>query len=196
MSNSTHPAKPTASILDVRRAMKHKRHQRHVEHVDESINIIPMLDMMMIILVFLLKSLSTSANNINQSDDLRLPRSSAVNDPSGSIQVIVSRVSVTVAGRGIGVSLRNGLVDPAQKRGGASGFLINPLNNVMREQHEHALALSRATNQPFRGEMALIADVDTPLRTIYEVLYTCGQNGFSNFQLLVLKSGAGAGGHR
>lgn len=190
MSNSTHPAKPAATTLDVRRAMKHKRHKRHVDHVDESINIIPMLDMMMIILVFLLKSLATSSNNISQSDDLRLPRSTSQDDPSGAIQVIVSRVSVTVGGRSIGVTLRNGLVDPAQKRGGGSGFLINPLNSEMRDQHEHALAISRATNQPFRGEMALIADVETPLRTIYEVLYTCGQNGFSNFQLLVLKTGA------
>ncbi|MBL8682019.1 MAG: biopolymer transporter ExbD [Myxococcales bacterium] len=190
MSNSTPAQSSSASILDVRRAMQHKRRKRHVEHVDESINIIPMLDMMMIILVFLLKSLATSANNINQSDDLRLPRSSSRDDPSGAIQVIVSRVSVTVGGRNIGVTLRNGLVDPAQKRGGGSGFLINPLNSEMRDQHEHSLALSRATNQPFRGEMALIADQEIPLRTIYEVLYTCGQNGFSNFQLLVLKNGA------
>jgi biopolymer transport protein ExbD len=188
MGNSTHPTPQKATILDVRRAMVHKRHKRHVEHVDESINIIPMLDMMMIILVFLLKTLSNSSNNIPQSDDLRLPKSTAIDDPSGAIQVIVSRVSVSVNNRTIGVTLRNGLVDPAQKRGGAAGFLINPLNTEMRDQHEHALAISRATNQPFRGEMALIADADTPLRTIYEVLYTCGQNGFSNFQLLVLKS--------
>ena len=170
--------------------MVRRRKRKHHEHIDESINIIPMLDMMTIILVFLLKSLSSSSNNVPQSDDLRLPRSTSLDDPSGALQIIVSRVSVTVNGRTIGVSLRNGLVDPAQKRGGGSGFLINPLNGEMRDQHEHALAVARATNQPFRGEMALIADAETPLRTIYEVLYTCGQNGFSNFQLLVLKSGS------
>jgi biopolymer transport protein ExbD len=190
MSNSTHaPAQPATS-QDVRREMKRKKKRREHEHVAEELNITAMMDMMTIILVFLLKSLSSSANNVPQSDDLRLPRSSAQDDPSGALQVIVSRVSVTVNGRSIGVSLRNGLVDPAQKRGGGSGFLINPLNNEMRDQHEHALAISRATNQPFKGEMALIADIDIPLRTIYEVLYTCGQNGFSNFQLLVLKGAA------
>jgi biopolymer transport protein ExbD len=179
-----------ASALDVRRALaRAKRRHKHETEVNY-LNITPMLDMMTIILVFLLKSLSASAGNIPQSDDLRLPRSAADTDPSGALQVIISRVSITVNGRAIGVSLRNGLVDPAQKRGGSAGFIINPLNTEMRDQAEVARNLARRTNQPFRGEVAIIADRDIPLRTVYEVLYTCGQNGFSNFQLLVLKSGA------
>jgi biopolymer transport protein ExbD len=179
-----------ASALEVRRALaRAKRRHKHEAEVNY-LNITPMLDMMTIILVFLLKSLSSSAGNIPQSDDLRLPRSSSDVDPSGALQVIVSRVSITVNGRAIGVSLRNGFVDPAQKRGGSAGFLVNPLNTEMRDQAEVARNLARQTNQPFRGEVAIIADRDIPLRTVYEVLYTCGQNGFSNFQLLVLKSGA------
>jgi biopolymer transport protein ExbD len=190
MSNSTHAPQQPATTLDVRRAMKQKKKRRQHEHVHEELNITAMMDMMTIILVFLLKSLSSSANNVPQSDDLRIPRSSSLEDPSSALQVIISKVSVTVNGRAVGVSLRNGLVDPAQKRGGGSGFVINPLNNEMREQHDHALAIAAATRQPFKGELAVIADQDIPLRTIYEVLYTCGTNGFSNFQLLVLKAGS------
>jgi biopolymer transport protein ExbD len=184
----TDHAEPVASSLEMRREIVRKRRRRHQDHLPEELNITAMMDMMTIILVFLLKTLSSSANNVPQSDDLRIPRSSSLDEPSQALQVIVSRVSITVNGRGLGVSLRNGLVDPAAKRGGQSGFLINALNTEMRDQHEHALALSRATNQPFDGQMALIADSEIPLRTIYEVLYTCGQNGFSNFRLLVLKS--------
>jgi biopolymer transport protein ExbD len=179
-----------ATALDVKRALvRAKRKHKHEAEVNY-LNITPMLDMMTIILVFLLKSLASSAGNIPQSDDLRLPRSSSETDPSGALQVIVSRVSITVNGRSINVPLRNGFVDPAQKRGGSAGFLINPLNTEMRDQAEAARNLARRTNQPFRGEVAIIADRNIPLRTVYEVLYTCGQNGFSNFQLLVLKSGA------
>ncbi|MDP3276412.1 MAG: biopolymer transporter ExbD [Deltaproteobacteria bacterium] len=180
-----------ANVLDVKRAVTRKKRRRRQDHVHQELNITAMLDMMTIILVFLLKSLSASAGNVPQSDDLRLPRSTSQADPSGALQIIVSRVSITVNGHNLNLSLRNGLVDPSAKRGGGSGFLINPLNSEMRDQHEYALALSRASNQPFSGEMALIADSETPLRTIFEVLYTCGQNGFSNFQLLVLKTGAG-----
>lgn len=179
-----------ATALDVKRALARAKRKHKGEMEVNYLNITPMLDMMTIILVFLLKSLASSAGNIPQSDDLRLPHSTSQLDPSGALQVIVSRVSITVNGRAIGVALRNGLVDPAQKRNGSSGFLINPLNTEMRDQHQAALALAAGTNQPFRGEIAIIADRDIPLRTVYEVLYTCGQNGFSNFQLLVLKTAA------
>ena len=91
-------------------------------------------------------------------------------------------------GRSINVALQNGHVDASQKRGGSAGFIINPLNTEMRDQAESARNLARRTNQPFTGDVAIIADQDTPLQTIYEVLYTCGQNGFSNFKLLVLKT--------
>lgn len=183
------PAK-RAGFAQLKRAISHhKRKHKHEPEINY-LNITPMLDMMTIILVFLLKNLSSSAGNIPQSDDLRLPRSTSQVDPSGALQVIISRVSVTVNGRSIGVSLRNGFVDPSQKRGGASGFLINPLAQEMRDQAQIAERVAQATGQPFRGEIAIIADRDIPMRTVYEVLYTCGQNRFSNFQLLVIKSGA------
>lgn len=179
-----------ASPIEVKRAVMRakRRHPHEVTH--EELNITAMMDMMTIILVFLLKSLSSSAGNIPQSDDLRLPRSSALLDPSGALQIIISRVSVTVNGRSVGVELRNGYIDASQKRGGSAGYIINPLNTEMADQGRVARELAARTNQPFRGEIAVIADREIPARTIYDVLYTCGTNGFSNFQLLVLKSGA------
>jgi len=190
MSTSTEANAPheKATTLDVKRAVaRAKRKNKHDAEVNY-LNITPMLDMMTIILVFLLKSLASSAGNIPQSDDLRLPRSTALADPSGALQVIVSKVSITVNGRSIGVVLNAGNVDPSLKRGGANGFVINPLNAEMREQAEYAQRLAQATNQPFRGELAIIADQTIPMRTIYEVLATCAGQGFLNFQLLVLKS--------
>jgi biopolymer transport protein ExbD len=73
----------------------------------EDLNVVPMMDMMTIILVFLLKSLSSSSANIPQGDDLRLPHSTVNTNPSQALQVIVSRVSISVNGRFI-TALRNG----------------------------------------------------------------------------------------
>jgi len=178
-----------ASALDVKRELaRYKRKHKHEAEINY-LNITPMLDMMTIILVFLLKSLSASAANIPQSSDLTLPRSTSLEDPSGALQVIVSRVSITVNGHNIGIALSNGLVDPSQKRGGGAGFLINPLNSEMRDQATAARNLSQRLGQGnWKGEVAIIADQTIPMRTIYEVLYTCGQNGFSDFKLLVIKS--------
>ncbi len=176
-----------ATRLDIRREVVRKARRRDLDHVDETLNITAMMDMMTIILVFLLKSLSSSAASIPQGDDLRLPHSTVVTSPSNALQVIVSRVSITVNGRFI-AQLRNGTVDPSQLRGGGTGLLINPLNDAMRDQAQNARTVAQQSGQPFTGELAVIADHHIPSRTVYEVLYTCGQNGFNNFKLLVLKS--------
>jgi len=76
-----------ASILAVKRETARKRRRRETDHVAEELNIIAMMDMMTIILVFLLKSLSASANNIPQGDDLRLPHSSVNTAPSTALPV-------------------------------------------------------------------------------------------------------------
>ena len=122
-----------ASLVAVRREISRQKRRNRVEHVSEDLNVVPMMDMMTIILVFLLKSLSSSSANIPQGDDLRLPRSSIDTAPSSAIQVIISRVSISVNGRFI-AALQNGTVDPSQVRGGATGLLINPLSDHMREQ--------------------------------------------------------------
>ncbi|MBL8601604.1 MAG: biopolymer transporter ExbD [Myxococcales bacterium] len=176
-----------ATELDVKREARRKLLSRIEQHVPEDLNVVPMMDMMTIILVFLLKSLSSSAGSIPQSDDLRLPHATVDTAPSNALQVIVSRVSITVNGRFI-ASLRNGLVDPSQKRGGGNGLIINPLSEVMRDQAQTARTIAERAGQRFQGDVAIIADHRTPSRTVFEVLYTCGQNQFSNFKLLVLKS--------
>jgi biopolymer transport protein ExbD len=175
-----------ASLVAVRREIGRQKRRNKVEHQSEDLNVVPMMDMMTIILVFLLKSLSASSANIPQGDDLRLPRSSIDTPPSSALQVIISRVSVSVNGRFI-AALQNGVVDASLKRGGGNGLLINPLADHMREQVQIARTLSSRSGQEFRGEVAIIADRGLPSRTVYEVLYTCGQAGFADFRLLVLK---------
>ena len=81
MSASTHAPEAKASTLAVKREIARKTRRRRTEHTAEELNIVAMMDMMTIILVFLLKSLSSSAANVPQSDDLRLPHSSVTTSP-------------------------------------------------------------------------------------------------------------------
>ncbi len=184
MTATAHAEKP--SMVAMLREVNRRKRKNKTEHADEGLNVVPMMDMMTIILVFLLKSLSASSANIPQGDDLRLPHSSINTSPSNALQVIVSRVSIAVNGRFV-ASLRNGFVDPAMKRGGSNGLLINPLADNMRDQLQVQQAMPRPNNAPFRGEVAIIADQGLPSRTVFEVLYTCAQAGFADFRLLVLK---------
>ncbi len=186
-----HTLKSNVTRLQVKRETMRRKRSRKVEHTNEELNIVAMMDMMTIILVFLLKSLSSSAASIPQGADLTLPHSTVDTAPSNALQVIVSQVSITVNGRFV-TSLRNGEVDPSLKRGGGNGFVINPLSEVMADQRQvserQAQRLGRDTREGL--EVAIIADHRLPSRTVYEVLYTCGQHHFTKFQLLVLKSRA------
>ena len=99
------PPHERANQLDLKRALtREKRKHKHSPDVNY-LNITAMLDMMTIILVFLLKSLASSAANIPQSDDLRLPRTTSLEDPSGALQVIVSRVSIINVARHLLLSI-------------------------------------------------------------------------------------------
>ena len=163
-----------------------KRKEREAAGEIHGLNLTAMMDMMTIILVFLLKSLSSSSTNIPQGDNLRLPGSSVTTAPSSALQVMVSRANITVNGRFIAPLNQEGKIDPALKRGGGTGYIINPLADNRRE----AIQVVRRTNprNDNRLDIAIIADLHTPSRTVYEVLYTCGQAGFNNFQLMVLKN--------
>src|SRR3954462_10263525 len=111
-----------ASMLAVLREVNRRKRKHVHEGIGEELNVVPMMDMMTIILVFLLKSISSSSANIPQGDDLRLPHSTINTAPTNALQVIVSRVSISVNGRFV-TSLRNGYVDPSQIRGGGTGLL-------------------------------------------------------------------------
>ena len=49
------------------------------------------------------------------------------------------------------------------------------------------------TGREVRGELMVVADQTTPYRLLTEVLYSCGQAGYSNYRLLVLKTATSSG---
>lgn len=190
MTESTETPKdlPKATAAQVSARIRRMR-RKHEEHTDMSINLYPMMDMMTILLVFLIKSFSASTSNVQQSSELQIPYSSSEVSPGEAIVIQVSRSRIIVEGRGV-VTLRNGVVDPSQKQGGAQGFLVPALLRVM-EQHRDRLKAIAAANprRPFRGELQIIADRRTPFRTLSEILYTVGQAEFSKFRFILLKRG-------
>ena len=44
------------------------------------------------------------------------------------------------------------------------------------------------TGQKFEAQLMLVADQTTPYRLLTEVIYSCGQAGYANYRLLVLKA--------
>lgn len=76
------------------------------------------------------------------------------------------------------VTLQNGLVSPEQKRGGSSGFVINPLSAYL------ARIGVRDGHVPNKSA-TIYFDKHIPGRTVYDVLYTLGMNGYQQIYFAV-----------
>ena len=180
-------AEKPASMSYVNRIVRAKLRRRpEPEHF--GLNIYPMMDMLTILLVYMMAIFATSsAAAVQESSELRIPYSTSKVELSDSLGVQISRSSVVVDGKPV-LELRNGIVDPSLKQGGSSGFLITPLYKTLSEiRNRKKRTAQRFTNQPFVGDVQIIADKRTPYRTLSEVIYTLGQTEFKNLRFVVNK---------
>ena len=182
-----------ATLPQIKRLIR-RRIAKHPVHEEMGLNIYPMMDMMTILLVFLIQSFAqSSAANVLQSDELQIPQSVAKTDVDPALSITISAGEITVEGKQA-LALRNGQVDPSQKQGGSNGFLVTPLLNVLQQHRDRLKLIAQSTpNQPFRGEVQIIADKRTPYRTLVEVLYTMGQSEFKAMRFVVLKKTSASG---
>jgi biopolymer transport protein ExbD len=153
----------------------------------KDLNITPMMDMMTIILVFLLKTFSSSTSTITFDQNLRVPKSVTQLKPKEAVSVTITKKIVLVEGDAI-APINNGKVDPAVKRDGENGYYITPLVDVLEKHSRKEKRVAELTGQKFEGQLMVIADQTIPYRLLTEVLYSCGQAGYGNYRLLVLKS--------
>jgi biopolymer transport protein ExbD len=180
-------AEKPASMSYVNRIVRAKlRRRAEPEHF--GLNIYPMMDMLTILLVYMMAIFATSsAAAVQESSELRIPYSTSKVELSDSLGLQISRSSVVVDGKPV-LELRNGIVDPSLKQGGSSGFLITPLYKTLSEIRDRKKRTAqRFTNQPFVGDVQIIADKRTPYRTLSEVIYTLGQTEFKNLRFVVNK---------
>jgi biopolymer transport protein ExbD len=175
------------SMAYVNRVVRAKLRRRpEPEHF--GLNIYPMMDMLTILLVYMMAMFATSsAAAVQESSELRIPYSTSKVELSDAISLQISRSAVVVDGKPI-LELRNGIIDPSLKQGGSSGFLIIPLYKSLSDIRDRKKRTAqRFTNQPFVGDVQIIADKRTPYRTLSEVIYTLGQTEFKNLRFVVNK---------
>src|SRR5499427_817225 len=153
---------PEMSRLAGKKAIRSYARKLAEPDVIKDLNITPMMDMMTIILVFLLKTFS------------------------GSTSTITKKV-ILVEGDGV-APITGGRVDPAVKRDGENGYYITPLVDILEKHARKEKRVAEMTGQKFEAQLMLVADQTTPYRMLTEVIYSCGQAGYANYRLLVLKA--------
>jgi biopolymer transport protein ExbD len=175
------------SRLEGKKAIRSFARKLEEPEVIKDLNITPMMDMMTIILVFLLKTFSSSTSTITFDQNLQVPKSVTQLKPKEAVSVTITKKIVLVEGDAI-APINNGKVDPAVKRDGENGYFITPLVDVLEKHSRKEKKVAELTGQKFEAQLMIVADQTTPYRLLTEVLYSCGQAGYANYRLLVLKS--------
>lgn len=169
-----------------RKAKKAARRKRTVQ--DMPLIITSLLDAFTIILCFLLKTYGSDPVNITQSNDLRLPGSMSKAPLRAATTIAITRNAILVDDRRV-VDLRDGAVDPSNKRDGATGYFINPLFDALTEAAQNQkLIASRNQSIRFEGLALVLGHKTTTFRTLTEVLYTAGQAEFNQFKFAVVQT--------
>src|SRR5579871_1921550 len=179
------PMSNEMSRLAGKKAIRSYARKLSEPEVIKDLNITPMMDMMTIILVFLLKSFSSSTSTITFDQNLQIPKSVTQLKPKLAVTVTVK--VLLVEGDGI-APINQGRIDPAMKRDGENGYYISPLVDILEKHAKREKRVAELTGQKFEAQLMIVADQTTPYRLLTEIIYSCGQAGYANYRLLVLKA--------
>ena len=145
------------------------------------LNITSMMDMFTIILVFLIKNYSTDGAMLTPAEDLTLPTSTAEKAAREALSVKIAQNSISVEGRVvIGAALYAAISDQSE-------FLIDDLYEVLREYAQRATELAVLSGQEFSGQITVQGDSRVPYGILTRIMYTCGQAGYPDINLIVYR---------
>jgi biopolymer transport protein ExbD len=185
MDMSAHVASVTR--LQGKKAVRSFARKLAEPDVIKDLNITPMMDMMTIILVFLLKTFTASSAIVPQDANLALAPSLTRMPMKQAVPITITKRVILVEGDAV-AAINNGKIDPASKRDGENGYFITPLVEMLQRVSNKERKVAELQGRPFDSELMIIADRSTPYRLLTEILYSCGQAGYANYRLLVLKT--------
>lgn len=148
------------------------------------IQITSMVDMFVILLVFLLKSFSTSPVNITPKEGLRIPESTATQDPVDVVKLIVSEDGVFVEEKRV-LELQKGRI-PAAAIDGTDPSFLRALYEALDERAKLAKSISKVNDSfEFDGKVLMQADRTLPYDVLQKVMYTSMMAGYAEVKLAV-----------
>jgi biopolymer transport protein ExbD len=138
-----------------------------------------LVDMMTVLVVFLLKSFSAEGDIITPSNGLTLPSSTAKKKAEVAFRLSITQYHLLVEGQPI-------LTIEDMMKG--EDIIVPELAQILGDRRKATERIAQnSTNITFKGDVVIEADKKIQFRMLQRIMYTCGQAGFSNFSLLVLK---------
>lgn len=140
-----------------------------------------MMDMFTIILVFLLKSYSAQGQLVTPAEGLMLPNSSVQKSAEQGLEMKISNTNIMV--EEFVIVGENKIKTVLEQK----DFLIDTLLTVLSEYAEESRQTAETYGQEFKGKVSIQGDVSVPYNLLVKLMYTCGQAGFPNINLVVYK---------
>lgn len=145
-----------------------------------SLRLTSMIDMFTILLVFLLKSFSTEGQIMTIAQDLRLPESTAQEQPKLTSVIAITREWILMDGRPV-VQIEEIL--------NSNNLEIESLYDELLRLRAYSEGLGSLSSQMygFKGNIAIQGDKDITFEVLKKIMITCGNAGYNNMHLAVLE---------
>jgi biopolymer transport protein ExbD len=173
----------------IRKAVKRVPEGEEIRHL----NIMPMMDIMTILLVAFLFQ-ATQSNDAFAVGNVSLPASRSFDPPpEAAVTLTIAHSAILVEGQPV-VAVKNGDVDPSQKKDGALGIAVPKLSRFLGSvRADNArIARDKGKNPSDTPELVVLADKATPYRLLFEVIVSARseQAGYRRFRLIVIEPGS------
>jgi len=140
-----------------------------------------LIDVMTILLIYLLKSFSSEGEIITVSKSLMLPESSAQKKPELTVVLTVNNQYILAESKQITTT---------DKVLSSDELIIPELDSWLETRRKTTQKIEQySTKTKFKGDITIQGDKRIRFRLLKKIMYTCGQQGYNNFSLAVLKKG-------
>lgn len=182
------------------------RKRRREEDKPYAVSLTSLMDIVTNILVYTIKIFAVSPITV-QDPSVELPRSTSQEDAEESVVVMVTgmrrldatrhnkitelRGIPTIVVDGKVVEKLNGETYRVPEAAKKNGYVITRLKEeltAIKQNQANSAALIK--NSGFTGRVVIVADKYTPYRVLVDVLVTCADAGFGNFEFAVIKEEA------
>ena len=159
-----------------RRAKRMERHHKRSGR-NAGLNMVSLMDIFTILVFFLLVS-STTAQDLPNAKEIKLPESVAEKLPKENVVIMVSSSDIIVQGKKV-ADVRS------VKR--ANRVEINSLKKELERISRRQIVATTPDGKPIPREVTIMGDREIPYELLKKIMYTCTRANYTNISLAVMR---------
>ncbi|MFH0921636.1 MAG: biopolymer transporter ExbD [Fibrobacterota bacterium] len=153
--------------------------RRHRGDGTVKLQLTSMIDMFTLMVVFLIQNYSSQGQLVTPAQGLVLPKSTIQKSAGEALSVAISQNTIMVE-KDLVIDAKAYAVLKTQQ-----DFMIPSLYTVLSQHSKNGRKSAEMFKKPFSGKISIQGDEGIPYNILTRVMYTCGQAGYPNMNLVV-----------